>query len=319
MTKRAERSRRYGRVAVLMGGWSGEREISLLSGDAVLRSLLRSGVDAVPIDLTTERARNLDLLGFDRAFVVLHGEGGEDGTLQGCLDIAGVPYTGSGVLGSALGMDKLACKRLWAGSNLPSAPYRLLSRDFDPEAVADALGLPMIVKPSRGGSSQGLTRVESVAALQPAYEEACRQPGAVFAEEWIIGREFTVAILDNQPLPVIQIETPGRFYDYHAKYEADTTRYLCPPPLDSAALIELQTLALSAFAAIDGYGWGRVDLLQDAHGENYLIEVNTVPGMTAHSLVPKAAAQAGIGFDELCLRILDTSFRPSERDTDGDA
>ncbi|AGA34242.1 D-alanine--D-alanine ligase [Thioalkalivibrio nitratireducens DSM 14787] len=314
MTQTAKRAARYGRVAVLMGGWSDEREISLGSGQAVLQALLRQGVDATPIDLTVERARSLDLLGYDRAFIALHGTGGEDGTIQGCLDIAGVPYTGSGVLGSALGMDKLACKRLWGGTNLPSAPYRLLSADSDPEAVADALGLPLIVKPSRGGSSLGLSRVQSTVELQAAYDEARRHPGAVFAEQWIVGREFTVAIVANEPLPVIQIETPGNFYDYHAKYEADTTRYRCPPPLDSAALIELQTLALSAFAAIDGDGWGRVDLLQDVHGENYLIEVNTVPGMTDHSLVPKAAAQAGIGFDELCLRILDTSFRAEGAD-----
>jgi D-alanine-D-alanine ligase len=312
MMRASERVRRYGRVAVLMGGWSDEREISLASGNAVLQALLRSGVDAIPIDLTVERARGLDLLGFDRAFIALHGTGGEDGTIQGCLDFAGIPYTGSGVLGSALGMDKLACKRLWSGTSLPSAPYRLLSPDFDPEAVADALGLPLIVKPSRGGSSLGLTRVERADELIAAYREAGRHPGAVFAEQWIVGREYTVAILGNEPLPVIQIQTPGQFYDYHAKYEADTTRYLCPPPLESHALIELQTLALSAFAAIDGYGWGRVDLLQDAHGENYLIEVNTVPGMTGHSLVPKAAAQAGIDFDELCLRILDTSFHNAD-------
>ena len=305
---------RYGRVAVLMGGWSGEREISLASGQAVFQALQRAGVDVVAIDLTEARARNLDLLGFDRAFIALHGMGGEDGTLQGCLEIAGVPYTGSGVLGSALGMDKLACKRLWSGTNLPSAPYRLLSADFDPASVADALGLPLIVKPSRGGSSLGLTRVQRPEELQAAYQAARTQPGEIFAEQWIAGREYTVAILGNQPLPVIQIETPGHFYDYQAKYQADTTRYLCPPPLDTAAQIELQTLALSAFAAIDGYGWGRVDLLQDVHGENYLIEVNTVPGMTDHSLVPKAAAQAGIGFDELCLRILDTSFRNGATD-----
>jgi D-alanine-D-alanine ligase len=303
---------RYGRVAVLMGGWSGEREISLASGQAVWQALQRAGVDALAIDLTEARARNLDLLGFDRAFIALHGMGGEDGTLQGCLEIAGIPYTGSGVLGSALGMDKLACKRLWAGTNLPSAPYRLLSPDFDAASVADALGLPLIVKPSRGGSSQGLTRVQRVEEMKDAYQVARTQPGEIFAEQWITGREYTVAILDNQPLPVIQIETPGHFYDYQAKYQSDTTRYLCPPPLDTAAQIELQTLALSAFAAIDGYGWGRVDLLQDVHGENYLVEVNTVPGMTDHSLVPKAAAQAGIGFEELCLRILDTSFRNGE-------
>lgn len=304
-----QRVRRYGRVAVFMGGWSGEREVSLASGKAVLDALLRLGVDAVGVDLTIERARNLDLLGFDRVFIALHGEGGEDGKIQGCLDIAGVPYTGTGVLGSALGMDKLACKRLWAGTNLPSAPYRLLTPEFDPAAVADALGLPLIVKPSRGGSSLGLTRVQDPAQLGRAYAAASEHPGAVFAEQWISGREFTVSILGNEPLPVIQIETPGGFYDYHAKYEADTTRYLCPPPIGSAALIELQTLALSAFAAVDGYGWGRVDLLQDVHGETYLIEINTVPGMTSHSLVPKAAAVAGIGFDDLCLKILDTSFR----------
>jgi D-alanine-D-alanine ligase len=166
-----------------MGGWSDEREISLASGNAVLQALLRSGVDAVPIDLTVERARGLDLLGFDRAFIALHGTGGEDGTIQGCLDFAGVPYTGSGVMGSALGMDKLACKRLWSGTSLPSAPYRLLSPDFDPEAVADALGLPLIVKPSRGGSSLGLTRVERADELIAAYGEARRHPGAVFAEQ----------------------------------------------------------------------------------------------------------------------------------------
>ncbi len=310
MTAAVERAREYGRVAVLMGGWSAEREVSLASGRAVLASLLRSGVDAVPIDLTLARARSLDLPSHDRAFIALHGAGGEDGTIQGCLEITAVPYTGSGVLGSALGMDKLACKRLWGGTNLPSAPYRLLSPAFDAEAVADALGLPLIVKPSRGGSSLGMTRVQTIEELQPAYTLARQHPGEVFAEEWIVGREFTVAILNNEPLPVIEIETPGHFYDYHAKYETDSTRYHCPPALGSSALIELQTLALSAFAAIDGCGWGRVDLLQDVHGENYLIEVNTVPGMTDHSLVPKAAAAAGIGFDELCLRILDTSFCP---------
>ncbi len=298
----------YGRVAVLMGGWSGERDISLNSGNAVLAALRRQGVDAHPVDLTRAAARHFDLGGFDRVFIALHGECGEDGTLQGCLDVAGVPYTGTGVLGSALGMDKLACKRLWAGSNLPSAPYRLLSPGFAPEAVAEALGLPLIVKPARGGSSLGITRVDRAADLPAAFDAARVQPGQIFAEQWISGREYTVAILGNEPLPVVEIRTPDGFYDYHAKYQADDTGYICPPPLDQGALLELQSLAIAAFAILEGCGWGRVDILQDEHGANYLIEVNTIPGMTDHSLVPKAAAHAGIDFDALCLRILDSSF-----------
>ena len=298
----------YGRVAVLMGGWSGEREVSLSSGAAVLAALRRQGVDAHAVDLTRDNVRSLELEAYDRVFIALHGACGEDGTLQGCLDMNGIPYTGTGVLGSALGMDKLACKRLWAGSNLPSAPYRLLSPGFDPEAVADALGLPLIVKPARGGSSLGISRVDRVEDLPAAYEAARQQPGQVFAEQWITGREYTVAVLGNEPLPVVEIRAVGGFYDYHAKYEADDTGYICPPPLDAAAQLDLQSLAIAAFATLEGCGWGRVDILQDEHGENFLIEVNTVPGMTDHSLVPKAAAQAGIGFDELCLRILDSSF-----------
>ncbi|MGM0552761.1 MAG: D-alanine--D-alanine ligase [Pseudomonadota bacterium] len=298
----------YGRVAVLMGGWSGERDISLNSGNAVLAALRRQGVDAHPVDLTRAAARHFDLSGYDRVFIALHGECGEDGTLQGCLDVAGIPYAGTGVLGSALGMDKLACKRLWVGSNLPSAPYRLLTPGFDPDAVAEALGLPLIVKPARGGSSLGITRVDRADDLPAAFDAARAQPGQIFAEQWINGREYTVAILGNEPLPVVEIRTPGGFYDFHAKYEADDTGYICPPPLDPPALLELQSLAIAAFATLEGCGWGRVDILQDEHGANYLIEVNTIPGMTNHSLVPKAAAQAGIDFDALCLRILDSSF-----------
>jgi D-alanine-D-alanine ligase len=300
----------YGRVAVLMGGWSGEREVSLLGGQAVLAALQSCGVDAWGIDLTRERAQHLEhtLQGFDRVFILLHGLGGEDGTLQGALDLLGLPYTGSGVLGSALGMDKLACKRIWAGDHLPTAPYRILNADFAPDDLADALGLPLIVKPSLGGSSLGMTRVDTAESLPAAYALASQIPGAVFAEQWITGTEYTVAILDNQPLPVIQIVAQESFYDYHAKYFSDATRYLCPPPLESMAQIELQTLALSAFAAIEGRGWGRVDILRSLHGEHYLMEVNTVPGMTSHSLVPMAAAARGIDFAQLCLRILDTSL-----------
>ncbi|WP_019591053.1 D-alanine--D-alanine ligase [Thioalkalivibrio sp. ALE20] len=303
--------RDYGRVAVLMGGWSGEREVSLASGNAVLAALRRQGVDAHPVDLTRAHLGHLHLPleGFDRVFIALHGECGEDGALQGCLDLAGMPYTGTGVLGSALGMDKLACKRLWTGSNLPSAPYRLLNSGFDPDAVAEALGLPLIVKPARGGSSLGITRVDRAADLPAAWEAARSQPGQIFAEQWIEGHEYTVAILDNQPLPVVEIRADGGFYDYHAKYESDRTGYVCPPPLDESSLLELQSLALGAFAALEGCGWGRVDILQDEHGDNHLIEINTVPGMTDHSLVPKAAAEAGIDFDTLCLRILDSSFQ----------
>jgi D-alanine-D-alanine ligase len=304
----------YGRVAVLMGGWSDEREVSLASGAAVLAALLRSGVDAVGIDLTPEIARGLDWSLYDRVFIVLHGLGGEDGTLQGCLEIAGVPYTGSGVLGSALGMDKLACKRVWAGMQLPIPPYRIMAKDTPAEAVAEALGIPLAVKPARGGSSLALTRVTHVDQIPEAYARAAAQgQGAVLAEQWIQGREFTVGILANEPLPVIEIQPPGEFYDYAAKYHSDATRYLCPPPISRAEQLEIQSLAISAFASIDAEGWGRVDLLRDEHGDLYLVEVNTVPGMTSHSLVPKAAAQAGIDFDTLCLRILDTCM-PSVRE-----
>lgn len=307
----------YGRVAVLMGGWSNEREISLSSGREILGALLRCGVDAVGIDFTRSLARNFDFTRFDRIFIALHGEGGEDGTLQGCLDVAGVPYTGSGVLGSALGMDKLACKRIWTGMQLPNPSYRILGKDTSADAVADALGIPLAVKPARGGSSLALTRVTRVEEIADAYQRAAQSSGAVLAEQWIDGREFTVGILDAEPLPVIEIRVTGEFYDYDAKYHSEETQYLCPPPINKIAQIEMQTLALSAFAAIDASGWGRVDLLQDPQGEFHIIEVNTVPGMTSHSLVPKAAAQAGIGFDELCLRILETSMpRSSEISND---
>lgn len=313
MTQQSERVRRYGRVAVLMGGWSGERPVSLVTGQSILAALQRQGVDAHAVDFTPERGRSLDLLAFDRVFIALHGRGGEDGVVQGYLETLGIPYTGTGVMGSALGMDKLACKRLWAGMHLPSTPYRLLGHDFVAETVADALGLPLVVKPARGGSSLGISRVNAVEDLPAAYQRALAEPGEIFAEPWIQGREYTVGILNNEPLPVIQIETPGAFYDYQAKYELDTTRYLCPPPIAVTEQLEIQSLALSAFAAVDGNGWGRVDLLQDEHGENYLMEVNTVPGMTPHSLVPKAAAQIGIDFDELCLRILETSMHSKGR------
>lgn len=308
-----DNGKRYGRVAVLMGGWSDEREVSLESGAAILAALLRSGVDAVGIDLTPELARTMDWSPYDRVFIALHGSGGEDGTIQGCLEIAGKPYTGSGVLGSALGMDKLACKRVWAGMQLPIPPYRIMAQDTSADAVADALGIPLAVKPARGGSSLALTRVTHMDQIPEAYARAAAQgKGAVLAEQWIRGREFTVGILANEPLPVIEIQPSGEFYDYHAKYHSDATRYLCPPPLGLAEQLEIQSLALSAFAAIDARGWGRVDLLRDEHGDLYLVEVNTVPGMTTHSLVPKAAAQMGIDFDELCLRILDTCVFPGE-------
>lgn len=309
MTQRTrDHAKEYGRVAVLMGGWSDEREVSLASGAEVLAALLRSGVDAVGIDLTPDIARRMDWSAYDRAFIVLHGLGGEDGTIQGCLEIAGLPYTGSGVLGSALGMDKLACKRIWAGMRLPIPPYRIMAKDSSPEAVAEALGMPLAVKPARGGSSLALTRVTHIDQIPGAYARAAAQgKGAVLAEQWIQGREFTVGILGNEPLPVIEIQPPGEFYDYEAKYHSDATRYLCPPSLSLAEQLEIQSLAISAFASIDADGWGRVDLLRDGHGDLYLVEVNTVPGMTSHSLVPKAAAQAGIDFERLCLRILDTS------------
>ncbi len=301
-------ARDFGQVAVLLGGDAAEREISLRSGEAVCAALGRRGVAYVRID--PARTNVIDALrdGCDRAFIVLHGRGGEDGVIQGLLETLGLPYTGSGVLGSALAMDKLRSKQVWQAAGLPTPAWRVVDRGTDHGALIDALGLPLMIKPAREGSSIGMSKVESATQLPDAIELALGHDHSVIAEQWIEGEEYTVSILDGAALPAIRLRTPNLFYDYAAKYEADTTEYLCPCGLDRADEETMAALALNAFAALGGSGWGRVDLMRDATGRNWLIEANTVPGMTDHSLVPMAANAAGIPFDELVWRILATTL-----------
>ena len=298
----------FGRVAVLMGGLSAERDVSLKSGQAVLGALLERGVEAVAIDVGNEILQQLVESGCERAFVILHGRGGEDGVIQGALELLDIPYSGSGVLASALGMDKMRTKRLWQGAGLPTPEHEVLSEDCDFTAVVERLGLPLIVKPIHEGSSIGMSKVESADALQPAHAEAARYDNEVIAERWIEGSEYTVAILGNRALPPICLKTPHSFYDFAAKYQADTTEYICPCGLGEEEARRLQSLALKAFQVVGAQGWGRVDAMRDANGEFWLIEVNTVPGMTDHSLVPMAARAAGIEFDELVWKILESSY-----------
>ncbi len=298
---------RLGKVAVLLGGRAAEREVSLKSGAAVLAALQRLGVDAQALDPDEEVLVRLRAGGFDRAFIILHGRGGEDGVIQGALETIGLPYTGSGVLGSALGMDKYRTKLVWEGRGLPTAASILLTDETDLEGAA-ALGFPLMIKPVREGSSIGMARVEDPAALAAAWHAARQYDSEVLAERWIHGAEYTCAILAREALPLIRLETPHAFYDYDAKYRADSTRYLCPCGLPAVEEQGLQALALDAFDAAGASGWGRVDLMVDAGGQPYLLEINTVPGMTDHSLVPMAARVAGLDFDTLVLRILETSL-----------
>ncbi|HPE72897.1 MAG TPA: D-alanine--D-alanine ligase [Candidatus Competibacter sp.] len=298
----------FGKVAVLMGGWSAERAVSLRSGQAVLTALLARGVDAHGIDADRQILRVLSGGGFDRVFIVLHGRGGEDGVIQGALEILGLPYTGSGVLASALGMDKLRTKQVWRGAGLPTPPWRLAESAAELVDAARELGLPLAVKPAREGSSIGISRVESPEQFQAAWEQAAACDSPVLVEPWIQGQEYTGALLGGAALPLIRLETPRTFYDYEAKYHANDTRYLCPCGLLESREAELQALVRQAFAAVDGAGWGRVDLMVDAEGQPWLLEVNTVPGMTDHSLVPMAARVAGFDFEDLVWRILETSL-----------
>ncbi len=294
---------RFGRVALLMGGWSAEREVSLRSGAAVAAALVRRGVAVESIDAGRDIAERLAADRFDRVFIMLHGRGGEDGSLQGLLEVMGLPYTGSGVLGSALAMDKVAAKRLWRGMGLPTPPF-VVPGDEEALEQAGALGWPLMVKPAHEGSSIGMSRVTSAAELQEAWVRARQFDHEVLVERWIQGREYTVAILGDRALPAIRLETPREFYDYHAKYQADDTRYHIPCGLGEQEEAAIQRLALKAFKALGASGWGRVDLMVDDSGQPWLIEANTVPGMTDHSLVPMAAQAAGLDFDELVWRIL---------------
>jgi D-alanine-D-alanine ligase len=302
----------FGRVAVLLGGTSSEREVSLDSGRNVLQALQRRGVHAAPVDGIPQLLQALtDPAGrrYDRVFNILHGShgGGEDGVLQGLLESLGVPYTGSGVLGSALSMDKIRTKQVWQSVGLPTPRFISLQRGEDVVAAAHGLGLPVIVKPACEGSSVGITRCFNEADLPAAIALAARYEGQLLVEQLIVGEEFTVGVLGSQGLPSIRIVPAGEYYDYHAKYVAEDTQYLCPG-LEGAAEQELQDLALAAFTAVDASGWGRVDIMRDRQGRPWLLEVNTAPGMTSHSLVPKAARQLGIEFDELVWRVLETSM-----------
>jgi D-alanine-D-alanine ligase len=310
--RRAKNPAEFGRVAVALGGDSTEREISLLTGKAVLDALARRGIDAHAFDPRERSLAELIEQQFSRVWIALHGPGGEDGTLQGALEYLGIPYTGSGVLGSAVGMDKLRTKRLAHSIGVATAQFAVLRGPQDFEVTLQRLGLPLIVKPANQGSSVGMTKVEREADLAGEYEAAAALDTDVFAESWIDGREYTVAILQDRALPSIRIETPRQFYDYEAKYFRDDTQYFCPSGLSAPAEQHLANLALAAFQAAGAESWGRADFMMDATGRPLLLEINTVPGMTSHSLVPMAARAAEIGFDELVWRVLETSFTRSQ-------
>ena len=299
---------RFGKVAVLYGGWSAERPVSLKSGQAVLQALQASGVDAHGIDVDRYILQTLQQGQFDRIFNILHGAGGEDGVLQGALEILGLPYTGCGVMASAISMNKLMTKRVWIGAGLPTPAYRVLTAETDFAAIVDELGLPLIIKPATEGSSIGLSKVKKTKDLPEAYAKAASCSTTVIAEQWIVGGEYTAGMVAGESLPLIRIEVPGELYDYEAKYISDDTRYHCPCGLTAEEEQAMQVLARQAFAAVGGRGWGRVDMMRDHQGKVWLIEVNTNPGMTDHSLVPMAAKAVGIDFQALVVRILETTL-----------
>ncbi len=297
---------KFGKVAVLLGGTSGEREVSLNSGTAVRAALIRQGVDAHAFD---PAERNLsELAQFDRVFNTLHGRGGEDGTMQGVLELMDIPYTGSGVMASSVGMDKWRTKLLWKVLNIATPDFEMVNDDSDFAAIEQKLGLPLFVKPANEGSSIGITKVKQKGGLQPAWVLAAKADPLVIAEKFVGGGEYTVGILGETALPIIRIVPKNEFYDYEAKYLRDDTEYLCPCGLSAEKEAQIQAEALQAFKAIGCEGWGRVDFLMDEAGNHYFLELNTNPGMTDHSLVPMAAKAAGISFDELVLKILEMTL-----------
>ena len=292
----------FGKVAVLLGGKSGEREVSLKSGAAVLAALQAQGIDAEAFDPATRPLHDLEQ--YDAAFISLHGRFGEDGTMQGALELFGIPYTGSGVMASAIGMDKWRTKLIWHAAGISTPAFELVSADSDFAAIEQKLGLPLFVKPANEGSSIGISKVKNAGGLKAAYQLAAKSDPLVIAEQFVGGGEYTVGILGDQVLPIVRIVPANEFYDFEAKYLRDDTQYLCPCGLAAAQEAKIQAEALQAFRAIGGTGWGRVDFLMDAAGQHYFLEVNTSPGMTDHSLVPMAAKAAGISFAELVKRIL---------------
>ena len=297
----------FGKVAVLMGGTAAEREISLRSGNAVFQALQQQGIDAVAIDVTASPIEALANSQFDRVFNIIHGRGGEDGVLQAILGVLGLPYTGSGVLASALSMDKLRTKLCWQGLGLATPKWFVLQNDDDIDVCIAQLGFPVIVKPAQEGSSIGMSKANNRQQLVEALQVAKQFNCDVYAEQWVQGQEYTVGVLDGEALPVIRLETPNEFYDFDAKYRANTTQYHCPCGLSAEREQQLQALAVQACRGLQVKGWARVDVFIDNQNRSQLIEVNTVPGMTDHSLVPMAAKAAGIEFNELVWRILETS------------
>ncbi len=296
----------FGKVAVLMGGKSAEREISLMSGNGVLAALRAKGVDAHAFDPAQRDLLDLKREGFARCFIALHGRGGEDGTIQGALEVIGIPYTGSGVLGSAVGMDKWRTKMVWIANGIPTPRFRILTEKENWQSVARELGLPLIVKPANEGSTLGLTKVVSAKQLPAAYELAAKKyHDLALAEQFIDGPEYTASVLGDEVLPLIRIEAPKGNYDYQNKYFTDDTKYHCPSGLPAKKEAELKALTLRAFRAVGCRGWGRIDIMLDARKKPWLLEVNTSPGMTSHSLVPMAARAVGISYEDLCVKILE--------------
>jgi D-alanine-D-alanine ligase len=298
----------FGKVALLLGGTSAEREVSLKSGATVLAALRARGVDVHPIDVGVDVMQQLQAGGFDRCFIMLHGRGGEDGTMQGALELLGLPYTGSGVLASSLGMDKWRSKLLWQSLGLPVPECVVLNENSDFAAVEQRLGLPLFVKPAREGSSVGISKVSTSGELAQAYAKAAQHDSLVLAEQYLGGGEYTVSILGGEALPVVKIVPRAEFYDYEAKYLSDDTEYLCPADLGVEKEREMQQLALKAFNVLGCSGWGRIDILLNTAGKACLLEANTLPGMTDHSLVPMAAKAAGMTIEDLVWRILEESM-----------
>ena len=302
----------FGRVAVLMGGWSAERQVSLWSGQGVYEALQSRDVDVVAIDADKAAVLNLGDKGYDRVFNIMHGTGGEDGTVQAVLDLHGLPYPGSGVLASALAMDKLRTKRIWKDEGLPTPDFMVLNSIEDARIAAAKFGYPYIIKPAADGSSVGVSKVKTPEQIEKAFADALGDGRVVIAEQFVAGGEYTCPMLDGEALPVIRIEPDGEFYDYHAKYISNNTRYHCPAGLDTAHEKRLQQICARAFESVGCKGWGRVDFMMDAQGQPWLLEVNTLPGMTSHSLVPMAAKAAGMSYADLCWALLEMTL--GERD-----